>query len=263
MDEICGKVQSVTKAMKLIDCLAKAKHALTLQELSQQAGYPKSTAHALLSTLRDCSFVEQWDDGKYRLGIRLFELGMVVSGSWDILPLARNYIQSIAAETGEPVQLTTLDKNEVLVLDTQNPNTAFRVVLSTGSRLPCHCTASGKAMLAFLPQAKTKSILRTIEIFAFTPHTMTESEQLEAELADVRRSGFAIENGEYRIGLRAVAAPIFDVTGTPKYAISVYGMYRGINGDDFLLAQRLVQSTASAISKELGYRGRNSEKAES
>ncbi len=249
-----GKVKSVIKAVCLIDCLAQAKRALTLQELAQRAGYPKSTTHALLASLCDSSLVEQSDDGKYRLGVRLFELGNIVSSSWDILYIARMHIQNIAFKTGESVQLTTLDKNEVLVLETEDSNNALRVMMKAGSRMPSYCTAPGKAMLAFLPEEKVKTILHATKIYAFTPHTYVEPDKLKAELNAIRESSFAIENGEYRIGLRAIAAPIFDITGAPKYAIGVYGMYRRITDDDFILAQGLVQVAAKTISQELGYK---------
>ncbi|HCP14968.1 MAG TPA: IclR family transcriptional regulator [Peptococcaceae bacterium] len=254
MTESTNKVGSVAKAIRLINCLAEARRAMTLQELSQKAGYPKSTIHALLSTMREDHFIEQTSDGKYRLGVRLFELGSMVSRSWDILSAARPYIHQIASETGEPVQIAAIDHNEVLILDATDTFGALRVVTNTGARLPVYCTALGKAILASMTPTQASAILRASEMFAFTPHTITETDKLEIELAAIRERGYAIENGEYRIGLRAVAAPIFDVSGSVKYSIGVSGMYRHISGDDFVLAQKLIHTAAQAISAELGFR---------
>lgn len=254
MTESTSKVMSVSKAIRLINCLAESGQPLSLQELSHKSGYPKSTSHALLSSMRDEHWIDQTADGKYRLGVRLFELGSLVSQSWDILRSARAHIQHIASETGEPVQLAAIDHHEVLIIDALDTAGGLRVVTNIGMRLPIYCTALGKAMLAFMPPAQATGILRPADMLAYTPHTLTDPEKLASELATIRERGFAVENGEYRIGLRAVAAPIFDVSGIARYAIGVTGMFRRVTGEDFILAQEMVDTAARAISAELGYR---------
>ncbi len=254
MSESTNKVMAVSKAIRLINGLADARQPLSLQELSSKSGFPKSTSHALLSSMRDEHWIEQTADGKYRLGVRLFELGSLVSQSWDIVRSARPHIQHIASETGEPVQLAAIDHHEVLIIDALDTAGGLRVVTNIGSRLPIYCTALGKAMLAYMPPAQAAGILRPAEMLAYTPHTLTDPEKLVTELAATRERGFALENGEYRIGLRAVAAPIFDVSGTARYAIGVTGMFRRMTGEDFILAQELIDTAARAISAEMGYR---------
>ena len=253
MPERTFHVQSVAKAARLINCLAAVKRPLSLQELSQTVGIPKTTVFGLLAPMREEGWVDQNEEGKYRLGIRLFELGTIVSASWSIVPIARPQLQMIALHTGQSAQLSMLDKTEVLLLENGDPGSSLRIVSEAGDRLPVHSTASGKAMLAFLPPMQAKSILRSAGMPAFTPHTITSMEDMEAALEQVRAQGFAVEDGETRIGLRSVAAPVFDINGTPRYAISVLGMFRRTSEPDFQAARELVQAAARFVSKELGY----------
>lgn len=246
-------VKSVAKAIRLVNHLAEVKHPLTLQELAQYAGMPKSTVHGLLAPLRENDFIEQASDGRYRLGIRLFELGSIVCASWNIVSIARPHMQNIALQTGQSVQLSMIDKAELLILDYADTNSSLRVVTEVGDRLPIHSTAPGKVILAFLPDMQSSSLLRTLSMPSFTPHTISTVDVMESVLKKIKDQGFAIEDGENRIGLRAVAAPIFDIQGAPRYAVSVTGMFRRTTGTDFLTTKDLVCSAAALISKELGY----------
>jgi len=255
MPERTFHVQSVSKAVRLIDCLAAAKRPLSLQELSQAAGIPKTTAFGLLAPMREAGWAEQNEAGRYRLGVRLFELGSIVSASWNIVPVARPQLQMIALQTGQSAQLSMIDKTDVLLLDNADPGSSLRIVSETGDRLPVHSTAAGKAVLAYLSPMQARSILRAAGMPSFTPHTITGMENMEAAFEQIRAQGFAVEDGETRIGLRSVAAPVFDVTGAPRYAISVLGMFRRVSEPDFQVARELVESAARFVSKELGYNG--------
>ena len=247
-------VQSVEKAMHLLNCLALSGQPMTLQEISLSTGWAKSTIHGLLSAMREYGVVEQSRiNGKYRLGIRLFELGSLVSGDWDVLLVSKPHLQELARRTGESAHLGMLDHADVLYLDHADDRRTLRIVTEAGTRLPPHATAIGKAMLAHLPEAEQRRALSG-ELSAYTPHTITVFSALQEEFARIRTQGFAIENGELRVGLRAVAAPIFNAYKQPAYAIGVTGMFRRITDETFVLAQQLVCDAARAISSELGYR---------
>ena len=247
-----SQVKSVSKALRLIDHMAEFKRPLSLLELSQCSGMPKSTVHGLLATLRESGYVEQAADGKYHLGTRLFELGNIVSTSWNIVPIARPHLQNIALQTGQSVQLSMIDKAEVLILDHADANSSLRVVTEVGDRLPLHSTASGKAIMAFLPPSQVDRLLRQ-GMPSFTPHTITGAEQMHAVLDKIRQQGYAVEDGENRIGLRGVAAPIFDIDASVRYALGVMGMFRRTLSDEFNCAKDLICSAAQIISKELGH----------
>lgn len=248
-------VRSVEKALELLNVLADASAPLSLAELSHRTGWPKSTIYGLLSSLRHFMVVEQSEvDGRYRLGIRLFELGNIVAGSISIIALAKEHLRDIALQIGENANLGMLKGNEVLYLDQADSGMSLRVVAQVGMHAPLYCTAMGKAMLAHLPPAQLRSTLQSLDYKAFTPHTIVDQQRLSEEIALTRSRGYAIENGEMRIGLRAVAAPVFDSNSLPQYAISVAGMFRHITDERFLLAQELVKTAAQRISATLGYR---------
>lgn len=251
-----GRVQSVCKAMDLLSCLAQAGVPLTLGELSSRTGMPRATVHGLLAAMRPSAVVEQSPaDGRYRLGIRLFEYGCAVSRGWNILEAAAGPMGWVAEETGETVSLAALDRGDVLILDRADAHSNFRVVSEKGSRLPIHCTSQGKLLLAYQPPAQQRQLLRQCDFTPYTPHSHTDAAALEAELAEIRRQGYAIENGELRIGLRSVAAPVFGMDGSVTHAICVVGMFRRINSPELEQAAELLLEAARRISFELGYRG--------
>jgi len=174
-------IQSVAKAMKLLDILAESQLPLSLAELSVKTGWPKSTIHGLLSTMRESSVVAQDDEGRYMLGIRLFEYGCTLSSSWTILEIAKPYIQHISYHTGEAVFLSILDRGEVITLDRADNRTGLHTSAEMGCRLPVHCTSQGKLFLAYMSEQEQKNTLKRTELREYTPHTITSLPELQKE----------------------------------------------------------------------------------
>lgn len=247
-----GKIiQSVAKAMKLLDILAESSVPLSLAEISAMTGWPKSTIHGLLSTMRETSVVSQDMEGRYMLGIRLFEYGCTLSASWTIIEQAKPFIQHISYHTGEAVFLSILDRGEVITLDRADNRTGLQATAEMGCRLPVHCTSQGKLFLAFMSDAEREDILSRTELSPYTPRTLTTRAALEKELEQIRRQGYAIENGEYKTGLRSVAAPIRDGDGAVRYAIGIIGMYRQLETEQFDRAVQVVLETADKITRSI------------
>ena len=251
--EPTGQVRSVAKAMELLELLLARRTPLTLQELSTASGYPKSTVHALLSTLRDHAMVEQRPDGKYALGIRLFECGCAVSATWDITRSARPHLEQLAAETGVSAFLSVLDGGSVLSFNQCPGSAVMLVVPEVGYRLPLHATSQGKLLLSQFSDAEVRSRLQASGMPAFTPHTITDTEQLLPALAEIRMQGYAVEDGEYKIGLRSVSAPVFDRSGRMRYAMGVVGLFRRIHSGEFENAVTQVVHHAATLSVDLGH----------
>ena len=248
-------IQSVVKAMALLDCLAAHRRPMALGELAAALGAPKASVHGLLASLRQNGTVEQSPaDGKYRLGIRLFEYGCVVSSSWDVVGCSREPMRHIALESGDSSVLSTLEGDSALTIEAVAAAGSFRVVSETGDRMPLHCTAQGKLLTASLPAGERRSLLQRLRFPAYTPHTITAPEALERELAAIRERGYATEDGEYRIGLRGVSAPIRDVTGRVCAAIGIVGMFRRVHSEEFERARDLVVAAAGEISYAMGSR---------
>ena len=248
-------VLSVAKAFRLLDILSEAKAPLSLAELSERSGWAKSTVYGLISTMRESSVIEQQSDGRYFLGLRLFEYGCAVSGCWSVSELSRPYLQHLSSKTGESVFLSVLNRNEVITIDQVQSRAGLRVVSEVGTRLPIHCTSQGKVFLAAMTEPEAKRIFKSRALPAYTPQTLVSWTKMQSELDAIRRQDYAVENGEYKIGLQSVSAPVRDISGQVKYAVGLVGMFRDVQSREFKDAVVLTQGTAAQISTALGYRG--------
>ena len=152
---------------------------------------------------------------------------------------------------GESVFLSVLDRGAVVTLAEEESRDSLRVVSEVGARLPIHCTSQGKLFLANLTASETRHILRTNELTAFTPNTFTRAEQLLPELEQIRRQGYALENGEYKLGLRSVSVPVRDVSGRVAYAVGCVGL---LPQERLLPSVAALDTAAQNISRAIGYR---------
>lgn len=249
-------VQSVEKAIRVLDVLAQENRDMSLTEIAAALGWPKSTVHGLLATLREYQFVDQsHGTGRYWLGVKLFELGNQVARSWNIRPLARPVMRRLNEAFGEMVQLAKEEDGEVLYIDKMESSQMMRIVSEIGTRLPMHCSGLGKALLAHKPPEEVKRILKRRGMRAMTARTITTPQALEAELVRIRRQGYAIDDREIMEGLRCIAAPIFDRDGNVRYAVSVSGIVSSISGERFERILAGVLKAAEDISYSMGYRG--------
>ena len=247
-------VRAIAKATKLLDILCEEKRPMSLGELTHAAGWAKSTVYGLLCSMRNCGLVEQDErSGRFSLGVRLFEYGSAVNSTRSIIALSREPMERLVKATGESASLSMLDRGEALVLLHAEPDSSFHIVSETGAHLPAICTAQGKVLLSALPDASVRRIFEA-QFQQFTPHTVASVDALQKELKTVRETGCAIENGEFRIGVRGVAAPIRDHTGAIRYAVGLIGMFRRVDSDEFRAATAEVQKTAAALSEAMGYR---------
>ena len=246
-------ILSVAKAMELLQALSRAEKPLTLAELTECSGYPKSTVFGLLTTMRAYDVITQTPEGKYALGLRLFEYGRQVERKWDISRVARPYMEHLSQRTGASVMLSICEGGSVITLDQVEARDKLRIVSDAGARLPIYCTSQGKVFLAHMPRAQAEKLLRRQSMTQFTPHTITDVSALLQEVDACRTNGFAIENGEYKIGLRSVSAPVFDREGQMRYTLTVVGLFRHVASGEFEEAVDMVCAAAGSLSRELGY----------
>jgi IclR family transcriptional regulator, KDG regulon repressor len=253
--ETNSRIQSVARALAILDTLAEARGELALHEIAERLALAKSTAHGLISTLRDFGYVEQnVFTAKYKLGLRLFEVGSVVALGWDVRSVAAPYIQRLVEEMRETVHLVILDKYEVLYIDKRETSESLRIASQVGMRLPAHCTGVGKVLMAHLTPEERREIIAVKGLPRYTRNTLTDADALEAELCRVREQGYSIDNQEIMDSLRCVAAPIRDQSGNVISAISLSGPVSRMQGQRFQTAVKLVTKTAAEISASLGYR---------
>ena len=239
------KIRSVDKAMALLELLGESRSPLTLSELERRSGVPKSTIHGLLSTMREHHMVSQQADGRYCLGC-------AVSASWDVTGVAAPYLAKLSSVTGATAFLAVRSGGEAVTLDQSREGSGLRIVSETGCRLPLYCTSQGKLFLAWCSsEGEQARLLRAHPPVPHTPHTITDPDLLAQELRKIRAQGYAVEDGEFRIGLRSVSAPIFGLGGALQYALGVVGLFRRTTTPEFALAIRLATEYAAQISGEL------------
>lgn len=255
MDESKGKVKSLSKAIDILDVLSVSRRGLSLSELSERCGYPKSTTHALASTMRDRGLVRQLPNGDYALGMRLFEYGSAVSRGFDISELSRPYLESLSSLTGANSVISLIDGESAVSFDYAVSSSGVQILPEIGVRLPLHCTSQGKLMLAYMPQSRVRSLFRRQTMRQYTRHTIIETEQLMRQLAEIRDKGYSVEDGEYKVGLRSVSAPVFDAAGEVRYALTTIGFFRRVSADDFVNAVKMTVNQAAMLSTAWGFHG--------
>lgn len=251
-------VQSVSRALTIIELLAQENREMALTEIANRLGWPKSTTYGLLVTLRDYSYVDQSPTtGRYYLGVRLFELGNLLARSWNIRIIAFPIMQQLNALWGETIQLATEDNGEVLYLEKLESNHLIRIVSEVGARLPMHCTGLGKAMLAYKSPSEIKWILSQHGMQAMTSRTITDMARMDRELEKVRQQGYAEDIGEVMDSLRCIAVPIRNKDGAVKYSISISGLDNSMRLERLDKMISTLQKAAEDISYAVGYRGDN------
>lgn len=224
--------------------------------MTEKLGLHKSTVHRLLMILERHRVVEREPQtGRYRLGLRLFELGALAIARFDIRERARPHLEQVLFETEETVHLCVLDAGEVLYVDKVEPSRSVRMASKIGRLSPPHCSAVGKAMLAHLPEREVDEIVKRHGLQRLTPHTIVTPVDLKADLKNIRERGYAIDNEEAEEGVRCVGAAVLGPNGRPLGAIST-------SAPSFRLPMERVPAVAAAvcratraISIESGYQG--------
>lgn len=241
----------VGKAFAALEVLARRDAGLTVTELAAAAGLGKSTTLGILAALEKVRAVER-DPAtrRYVLGLGLFELGRAVEARLDLKAVARPILERLMARSRQSVFLGVRTADHVTVLDVVESRASLRVSAPVGTRLPLIAGATGKALLAFLPQAEAAALVRRMGLRAYTPRSITEPARYLQALAEVRRRGFALDDEEYLPGVRAVAAPILD-GGRRAAAVWVVGFTSSMSDRRFSAVARETLRAAEAVAKRL------------
>ena len=216
-------VQSIDRVFDIVETLSLNPHGMALTDLSTETGLHTSTTHRLLTSLIARDYVQKDPvTNKYRLTLRLFEIGNRVINSTNLLPTALPQIEHLAAFTNETIHLVARRGNDVVYLYKEEGHSSLiRTASFVGMHNPMYCTGVGKSIMAYLPEEEVQSIWSNSKIIQFTPNTLTTYEALSADLAWIRANGYAMDREEHEAGVTCIAAPIFNYTGLPVAAISV------------------------------------------
>jgi len=249
------QVQVIDRALSILDLLSAQGPDLTLAEISDRLQLHKSTVHRLIMVLERHNLLERNSvNGRYRLGLKLFELGTKAVSQLNLRERARPFLERLVLETSETVHLCVLDDSEVVYLDKVEPERSVRMATSIGRRNPAHCTAVGKAMMASLPGTQVESIVRKQGMRAVTSHTITSLLELKKELERIRKLGYSVDNEEIEEGVRCVGCVVRNFSGEPLAAISISGPAFRLTPEKVPVLASAVMAVARDLSKGLGFK---------
>ncbi len=250
------KVQVLDRALAALAILANSSNDCSLAELCPALKLHKSTVHRLMMVLEQHRLVvKNPETGRYRLGLRLYELGSRAIDGLDLRGRARPYLDRLQRQFGETVFFCVLDDGQVFYVEKVESQQSVRTACTVGSRAPAYCTAVGKAMLAELAEAEVSGIVRRWGLKAVTANTITTGTALRAELRAVRSRGYAIDDEEKEEGLRCVSAAIRGHSGKLFAAMSVSGPAFRMTKERVPEIGQAVMRAANELSAELGYQG--------
>ncbi len=248
-----GFIQSLDRGLQLLETLSLSKEPMGLPELSEVLDVDRSTVYRLLSTLLQRGYVSQDPVSKrYTLGSKVVELGRRAIDGYSLRSASKPYLKALMLETGESVNLVVLSSGKIISIDHEPSPSPLAVTDDIGSIFNPYATASGKAILAHLPESEAKSILVEIKFEAFTARTITGLPALQNHFEQVREKGYAVDDEERYIGVRCIAAPIFDYRNKVVAAVGISGPTTRITLSSVASLSSLVIKAARSISKDLG-----------
>lgn len=219
-------IKTAVRVFRIIESI-RDLHGATLTELADATGIPKSTLHAYLSTLEELEYVDR-EAGAYDLSLRFLDLGIYTQGRVGMHAEAEPVLNKLARECEEVVWLSVEDRGHVVYLDTARDAISVGMAAHVGKRDYMHCTAAGKAILARLPEPRVEEILEIHGLPELTPHTITDPDDLVAELDSCRERGYATSREERTEGIYAIGAPVV-VEGTVLGSVTVAAPANRIN----------------------------------
>lgn len=245
-------IRAVDRALDVMLCFSREEPELTLTEIAERVELHKSTVHRVLATLENKRFVQHDEaTGKYRLGLRVLELAMLALETTDIRRHAWPFLRRLSEECRETVDLGVLDGTDIVYLEVIESPQRVKLAAAPGQRLPACCTSSGKAILAYLPEAQVRQIMIQ-GLRRYTEHTIVSPDDFLADLRATRERGFAIAQSEYEDGINAVAAPILDPRQRPIAVIAVAGPAFRLPMERMLELGPVVRQHADEIAREIG-----------
>jgi DNA-binding IclR family transcriptional regulator len=253
MKDNSGSVKSVEKAFMLLECFMGEEKRLSLNTLSKMTGWPKSTIYNILSAMRRQGVIVQHEeDGKYAMGLRMFQLGNAVAQTSAVIHIAKTIMEEAANRINRSIHLTAFNYPQVVLISRAEPkNNPLKMLVPVGIALQPHCTAPGKLFLSQMPDRLLREYLKETKFPQFTSKTITDSERLLKHIQKIREQGYSVEINERNLGISGVAAPITDLNGKMVYALGTVGIFNDLVMSEFQSATDMVIDAANAITKRI------------
>jgi len=248
-------IKVLDKSLFILETLLQHSSSMSIMEISKKLKIYPSTIHRVLNTLKYRGYVEQCPvNQKYRLGLKLVELGMARYHQIDMVKEAHPFLKKLVDQCNETVHLGILDQEEVLYIAKEDCPRTIRMVSQVGRRAPLHSTALGKILLAYLPEKEKEKIIAHKNLSCFTEHTITEKKELEKELEQVKKQGFALDREENEKEIYCIAAPIRDYKGEVIAALSISSPSYRVNTKQQKDLKKFLLQISMKISIRLGYK---------
>ncbi len=246
-------IGSVLKALEIMELFSSDHPTLSLNEISQLLGYPKTTIYTILNTLESKGYVERGKGGVYSLGTAIITMTQAVRVNVELRDRAAPLLRELGDFCNETVYLTVLDGYHCLYIYAIESSSRLMARTTVGMKLPMYCSAVGKAILAFLPKPKVHEILEHTGMKAITPHTIVSEEKLFKELEKIKKIGLAVDNQEAKMNMFCLGSPIFDEKGNVFASCSISTRDPYILNEKFQEYSSGILYTAQEISRRMGF----------
>jgi len=251
--------QSLERGLAILGCFTPSRPVLGIADIADELGMSRSTTHRYVITLVALGYLEQGASRKYRLGLRVTDLGMSALNSTGLREHAHPYLEELRQRTSYTTSLGVLDGAEVLYVDRvrsfRRGQSKIDLNLHVGSRVPAYCSSMGKLLLANLPEGEQRDLIASMKLAKHGPNTVTSKKALREELEEIGAAGFAVDDQELAADLYAIAAPVRNESREVVAAVNLAAHSSMISLEELVdaLGPHLV-STADRISARLGYR---------
>jgi IclR family KDG regulon transcriptional repressor len=245
-------VRAVERALDILLCFTRDEHTRSLTQIAESVHMSKTTVHRLLTTLENKRFITRDKvTGLYRLGFRFIELASLVLQDVELHRWANPYLERLSTEFGETVDLSILDGAQVIYLEVIESPQRVKIAAAVGQRLPAYFTASGKALLAYLPEEQVRKIIAE-NVAGASSHTPVSVAEMLADLRATAERGYAVSEQEYEEEINAVAVPIFDAEKHPVASIAIVGPSYRLTSERLPMLGDALRKMSELISDEVG-----------
>lgn len=253
--ETRNSVQSLNRALDLLEAFPKLGPEIGLTNIAEELGLNKATAYRLLSTLEQRGFLERSPyDRRYRLGVRLFELGAYYQNQIDVRHMALPFLTTLVETIHEAAFLCVRDGDDALCVERMEAEQEVKIfALRVGGRLPLHTGAAPRVLIAGFNMQEVEDYAARTGLPAFTPKTITTLEDLVRDIETTQKQGYALSLEDVTPGIIAVGAPVRDYTGNTIASISISGLHSRFDAARLQMAAEEVKRTAQRISRHMGY----------
>jgi IclR family transcriptional regulator, KDG regulon repressor len=246
--------QSIERAVTILDCFTLDEPMMGVRDVARKANLSSSTTGRLMAALKKLGILNQDPDTlAYMMGSKVLAWAGIYTVTSDVRALALPVMVHLQEQTHETISLYVMEGNDRVCIERLESTETVRIVARVGRRIPLYAGSAGKVFLAYMPEARRDEILAGIELVPMTRRTITDLDELKANLSKIKKQGFAVSKGEWVLEASGVAAPIFDQFKRITAALTISGPGQRFTEEKIHEIAVLVKPAAEKISRELGY----------